>query len=113
VLDLCKHYLHTLNSATCSHSDNESDCGSDEGVISFAPEPNLLIKCLELMMCFLDVYVKHLPSVVIREGWSIMAEILKSICLQGKLNYLFFSFFFSLIITSNVVMYVYTYVRVI
>ncbi|EFX71384.1 hypothetical protein DAPPUDRAFT_308906 [Daphnia pulex] len=82
ILDLCKHYLHTLNSATCSISDNESDCGSDAGLISFAPEPNGLNKCLELIMCFLDVYVKHVPSAVIKEGWSIMAEILKRICLQ-------------------------------
>lgn len=82
VLDLCHHYLNMPSSGMCS--DFESEFDSDVGAISSVPKPNGLNKCLQLMMYFIDVYVKHLPSAIIREGWSVMAEIMKRICVQGR-----------------------------
>ena len=58
--------------------------------ISFFPKLNGLNKCLHLMMYFLDCYVqRHVsPTDVIKEGWSVMAKILRRICVQGPLKLL-------------------------
>ena len=82
VLDLCHHYLNMPSSGMCC--DFESEFESDVGAISSVPKPNGLNKCLQLMMYFIDVHVKHLPSAIIRKGWSVMAEIIKRICVQGR-----------------------------
>ncbi|KAK4012124.1 hypothetical protein OUZ56_021221 [Daphnia magna] len=85
VLELCQHYLHVHNSGINCQSDTESDFdfGSDYGAISLAHKREGLRKCLELIVYFLDLHIFNVPSTVIREGWSIMDDIVRWICMQG------------------------------
>ncbi|XP_057379997.1 uncharacterized protein LOC130702341 [Daphnia carinata] len=85
VLELCQHYLHVHNSGVNCQSDTESDFdfGSDYGAVTFAHKREGLSKCLELIVYFLDVHIYNVPSTAIREGWSIMADTMRRICMQG------------------------------
>lgn len=80
--------MHVHNSGINCQSDTESDFdfGSDYGAISLAHKREGLSKCLELIVYFLDVHIFNVPSTVIREGWSIMADIVRWICMQGSLR---------------------------
>ncbi|KAI9558249.1 hypothetical protein GHT06_015002 [Daphnia sinensis] len=84
VLELCQHYLHVHNSGINCQSDTESDFdfGSDYGAISFANKREGLSKCFELIVYFLDVHIYNVPSTVIREGWSILSDTVRRICMQ-------------------------------
>ena len=65
----------------------ESDIGTESEISDTEdpPDSENLNACLDLLFNFLDTHMYKQVTSPLREGWSLLADVLRRICIKGTL----------------------------